>query len=80
MLGHNVCNGAGLAADRNGYGLIERGDYNIWRTLGPDRQGGGASRAILDSSSNFDEAVPEPASLALLGIGSAVWIVLGRSR
>ena len=57
--------GAGLAADGNHDNKITQLDYNIWKAnFGTTIDGGG------EGSAEQHLAVPEPASLSLLGLGA----------
>ncbi len=57
--------GVALAADGNGNGQIDTGDYDVWRAhFGPSAGSG--------SSSSTAGAVPEPATLFLIAVGSVL--------
>ena len=63
--------GTGLAADGNGSGTIDAGDYNVWKLHFGETDGAGSAGA-----STSQTAVPEPASLQLIGVGLAIAIVV----
>ena len=60
---------AGLAADGNFNGIVDAGDYTIWRD----------HATLPDAGASSDGAVPEPSSLILLAM-AGVTIFLHRSR
>ena len=57
--------GANLAADGNRNGIVDQADYDLWRTS--FGQGAGSGSGIPAPSVN-QSGVPEPASLALVGL------------
>ncbi len=55
--------GVGMAADGDGSGFVDAGDYDLWKLhFGPSSQ----SSTLIANSSN----VPEPGSLMLVGIAT----------
>jgi hypothetical protein len=62
--------GSGLAADGDGSGTVDNGDYGFWRA----RVGSTAASGAISG------AVPEPTTAGVVGSAIAVLFALSRSR
>jgi len=74
MLGQS---GALLAADGNGNGQVDPGDYDVWTAHLGQTVGSGSSSS---SASAARAAVPEPASAVLAAVAAMAAIFVGWRR